>query len=264
MSLAVIDNLIDNKIAENKDVLFRETIQKIHPELHTYQNSISILVGKQGMGKSYTALKEIIKISFVDPCTHMLIIINKDGSSNDATYESLKSLIRIPVNFYSYVDAENRVKQILKYKEFYNTVKKNQLEDQIADDQAEETFGVLEINDFSRPYLHTIIYFEDCANNICFRRSVQYFPQLIATCRHNGISFFFTTQFWKGVPTELKSNATTIYIFRDFSKQQITYILQQTPLKHDLNVVYRNYKNLNNHDRMVVDTVTGKIIIDKT
>jgi hypothetical protein len=221
-------------------------------------------VGKQGLGKSYTALREIIKISMVDPCTHMLIIINKDGRSNDATYESLKDLIRIPVKFYSYSDAEAKVKEILKYKEFYNNVKKRHIEDQIEDDQAEETLSVLEIDDFSRPYLHTIIYFEDCANNTCFRRSVQYFPQLIATCRHNGISFFFTTQFWKGVPTELKSNATTIYIFRDFSKQQISYILQQTPLKHDLNVVYQSYKRLNNHDRMVVDTVAGTIIIDKT
>jgi hypothetical protein len=91
-----------------------------------------------------------------------------------------------------------------------------------------------------------------------------YFPQLIATCRHNGLTFFFATQFWKSIPTELKSNATTIYIFRDFSKQQVSYILHQTPLKYDRNTIYAVYDGLRGYEKMIVDTHNGEICVDET
>jgi hypothetical protein len=78
------------------------------------------------------------------------------------------------------------------------------------------------------------------------------------------LTFFFATQFWKAIPTELKSNAVTIYIFRDFSKQQVDYILHQTPLKYDKNKVYAYYQRLRDHDKLVVDTVSGSITVDKS
>jgi hypothetical protein len=90
-----------------------------------------------------------------------------------------------------------------------------------------------------------------------------YFPQLFATCRHNGLTFFLAAQFWKGVPTELKSSATIIYIFRDFSRQQFLYILQQTPLKYEVKKFCETYQKLQNHDKMIVDTIKRVIILDK-
>jgi hypothetical protein len=232
--------------------------------LHTYRNSINLLVGKQGLGKSFTAYREIIKISCTDPTAHLLIIINKDGKSNDATFNVLKDLFQIPVVFLSYELAEDQVRDILKYKDLYNRIKLEHLEDKIQDEQVEELCFVLQIKDLSQPYLSTIIYFDDCANNSLFKRPTQYFPQLIATCRHNGLTFFFASQFWKGMPTELKSNALTIYIFRDFSRQQLTYILQQTPLKYENTKVQSIYRTLREHDKLVVDVVTGRITVDKS
>jgi hypothetical protein len=223
MTLNIIDDMINRTLSENSEQLFREVIQKIHPDVNTYRNSINILVGKQGLGKSYSALREIIKISFVDPTAHLLLIINSTGSSNDVTFNVLKPCFRMPVIFIKNDDAEEYVKNLLRYKDLYNKIKKDRLENLIEDEQIRELFEVLHINSLNSPFLNTIIYFEDCANNKLFKNSSSYFSHLIATCRHNGLTFFFATQFWKGVPTELKSNATTIYIFRDFSRQQLTY-----------------------------------------
>jgi hypothetical protein len=262
MTLDVIDDYITRTIADNSDQLRREVIQKIHPDIHTYRNSINILVGKQGLGKSYTALKEIIKISFVDPNTHLLIIVNSQGASNDATFDVLKPCFRIPFIFVKYNDAENYVENFLRYKDLYNQIKTEHLENDIVDEQYQELCQVLHINSLQLPFLNTIIYFEDCANNKLFKQAASYFQHLVATCRHNGLTFFFATQFWKGIPTDLKANATTVYIFRDFSKQQVNYILQQTPLKHENRRVYAIYQKLRNHDKLVVDTITGKIILD--
>jgi hypothetical protein len=262
MSLVELDRLIDKTLFDNREQLARERIQKIHPDLHTYRNSINILVGKQGLGKSFSAFREIIKISFADPTTHLLIIINKDGKSNDATFNVIKDLIQIPVVFFSYDDAVDQVKELLRYKDLYNRLKVEKIENEIEDQQVDEVCNVLQIRDLSLPFLNTIIYFDDCANNKLFKSSTMYFPQLIATCRHNGLTFFFASQFWRGMSTELKSNALTIYIFRDFSKQQLDYILQQTPLKYDKSKVLRIYQTLRQHDKLVVDVVTGRITVD--
>jgi hypothetical protein len=170
----------------------------------------------------------------------------------------------MPIVFLANDVAEQTVRNILKYKELYNTVKAQHLEDMVEDSQVEELRTVLRINDLSQPFLNTIIYFEDCANSPLFKKPTQYFAQLIATCRHNGLTFFFSTQFWKAIPTELKSNAVTIYIFRDFSKQQVDYILRQTPLKYNKDRIYKEYQTMRRYDKMVVDTVTGQITIDKS
>jgi hypothetical protein len=259
-----INTVIDNAIDSNQDILFRESIKKIHPELHTYRNSINILVGKQGAGKTYTALREIIKITFVDPSCHMIIIVNKEGRANDATYEVLKSMFQVPVIFLSNEDATDTIKHILSYKEFYNNIKLNNWENEIEDNQINELLDVLRIKDLKQPFLNTIIYFEDVANSDLFKKNTQYFPQLVARCRHNGLTLFFAVQFWKGLTTELKSNATTIYIFRDYSMQQLSYILHQTPLHHDMEQVHDAYRQLNGHDKLVVDTVKGKLTLDRS
>jgi hypothetical protein len=172
--------------------------------------------------------------------------------------------MQIPVIFFSYGDAEERVNKVLEYKKLYNTVKRDHLENDIEDDQVQEIYNTLSITDFHKPFLNTVIYFEDCVNNQLFKKPTNYFPQLVAKCRHNGLILFFAVQYWKGLPTELKANASTIYIFRDFSKQQILYIFHQTPLKHNLYHVYETYQRLRGHERLVIDAIKGQIIIDKT
>jgi hypothetical protein len=259
-----VDDYIDAVMDANKEVLEREQIQKINKDIHTYQNSINILVGKQGLGKTFTALREIIKISFADPNVHLLIIINKEGKANDVTFEILKHLFQIPVIFFSYGEAEEQVKLILDYKKLYNTIKQRHLENKIEDAQVEEIFEVLHIDNLARPFLNTVIYFEDCVNNQLFKKPTQYFPQLVAKTRHNGLILFFAAQFWKGLTGELKANANTIYIFRDFSRQQLLYIFQQTPLKHDLYKIYKTYHQLRDHDKLVIDTIKGNITVDRS
>lgn len=249
---------------ENREKLQKEAIQKISPELHTYQNSINLLVGKQGMGKTFTALREIIKITLIDRNVHLVMIVNKDGEPNDVTYNLLQHMFQAPIVFVSYDAAEESVKRLLMYKNLYNTILEQHLEHRIDPTQLVEIDEVLHVSDFQRPFLNTIIYFEDCANSKLFRKPIYYFPQLIATCRHNGLTMFFTAQFWKGITTELKANATTIYIFRDYSPQQLQYILQQTPVKYELAKIYKLYRQLRNHDRLVVDTVRGVVTIDKS
>ena len=83
---------------------------------------------------------EIIKISRVSPRTHLLTYINKDRGANAPTFESLKELITIPIVYVAEKDAEEYVKDILKWKMLYNYIKENNLEDKIEDKQMDTMF----------------------------------------------------------------------------------------------------------------------------
>jgi hypothetical protein len=262
MSLDVIDDLIHSELERNRGNLSKESLSIIHPEIHTSYNSINILVGAQGKGKSLTAWNQIIKIGAISPITHLVIYITRSGQPNDQTFDAIKNLIPVPVIYVSNDAAEECVKEILGYKSLYNRVKKEHLD--IEESQVSEVCNALHIASFDLPWLHTIIYFEDSANHPLFKNPRMYFPQLCATCRHIQCSFYFAVQFWKSLPTELKANASVVFIFSGYSSEQLGYIFRQVPKSLPFSQIYQAYQSLGVHGRMIVNAVTGDICLDNS
>jgi CTP:phosphocholine cytidylyltransferase-like protein len=64
------------------------------------------------------------------------------------------------------------------------------------------------------------------------------------------------------MPTQLKSNITTIYLFPGYSREQFQYILRQIPLNKTWQEAYCEYQQLKKNNKMVVDTITGKITFE--
>ena len=122
LDVDVIDEMINLYLEKNQPKLQDELIKKIHDEIYVQYNTLNIAVGRQRSGKTHTIIKEIIKISHVSPRNHLLIYINKEGGANDPTFESLKELITIPIVYIAEKDAEEYVKDILKWKMLYNYI----------------------------------------------------------------------------------------------------------------------------------------------
>ena len=61
-SIENVDELAKICINNNKNAVDNASIGRIHPNIHTYYNSVNIFVGPQGSGKTYSAMTEIIKI----------------------------------------------------------------------------------------------------------------------------------------------------------------------------------------------------------
>jgi hypothetical protein len=228
---------------------------------HIYYNSVNIFVGRQGSGKTFTCLKEIAKISNESYNTHLLVYITKTGDKCDKTFEALKQLIEIPIHYVAEQQAEGFVTKLLESKSLYNEIKENHLERRVEADQIREIFDALFIKDFTRPFLHTLILFEDSANSVLLKRPQGYFNRLVARCRHEQISCFFCVQFWKSLPTELKSNVVSVFIFPNFSRQQLSYILQQVNTSIPLKRIYEVYSELSEHECFYVNTLNGNIEI---
>ena len=244
----------------NGDSVSKERLEPISDQTPIHYNSVNIFCGKQGSGKTYSAFKEIIKISHISPETHLVIIITKDESEDDATITAMLPMIRIPVIYVKEDDAEDFVKSMLEAKRLYNQVMSEGI--QPEGEQLQEMMKKLFIHDFSRQWLHTVLLFNDIAKSKLFKKAEGYFNQLIPICRHIQCSFFLNIQFWKGINPEIKVNLTTAFIFGGFSKEQLQYILRQLSVAHSFYEVFGAYKSLEKYQKLIVDNNTGEVYIE--
>ena len=280
-----IDELMDSANKSHKDELHTELLNQI-PFTDSYTNSISIAVGKQRSGKTRKILKEIIKISKMHKETHMLLYCNKTGGHTDKTFESFAKLIKCPIEYVAQDDIEEKLMDLIDYKNKYNKYKKQGLdklyenrtdgyqggefsagmyeqeepESQLSEQQLadiEEMFEALHINNFNRSYLHTLVLLDDIANSPLLKKATSYLNSLMTQCAHINCSFFLAVQYWIGLPTAIKSQCAVIYMFGGFSKQQVRYMLSQISLEDPFEVIWDQYRQCKNQDFYIVDVIAG-------
>ena len=128
--------------------------------------------------------------------------------------------------------------------------------------QMQTMFQKLHIDNLDFTTLHTLIFFEDAANCKLFNRSTNYFNQLFTRLAHVQCSVFIAVQFWKSLPTEIKSNAGTVFIFPNFSKEQLRYILRQVPLPEEFERIYEKYQQLRDQQKLIVDINNQQLFIE--
>lgn len=255
-----VNDDIEAQMLEGNDLLRGEQLRPIKGT-HTYMNSMVALVGRQFSGKTYTATKEIIKIVRAHPETHLVVVINKDGESSDGTFETLKPLILAPVVYVSHDDAVSFMKNLLDYKRVYNEVKASRLESSMPLNYQRELCDNLYIDDLSLPFLHTVVLMEDATKSPLIQKDGGYFNDLFTQCRHIQCTFFLNIHYWKSLTTNIKSNLSTAYVFGNFSRQQLQYILSQMNLEATTKEVYEIYRRLKTYEKIIVDCNTGTFTI---
>lgn len=275
--MSSLNDIVKDKVYEvltsKKSVMSGAFIDKIHPEINVRYNSVNVIVGKQGQGKTVIALEEVIKISLMNT-HHLLVYVTKDGNESDRSFIALKSLIepRLPIITISESAAENVIDKIIKAKNEYYSIKNNHLEDKLDDPQLNITqsdinklFDTLHINDFHHQYLHTLVLFDDISNSKLFSNETSYFSQLLRRCRHTNMTFFLLIQGWKGLKPHIKNEITTLMIFPCFNKQQLRYIYSQSASNLCFDDFYEKYEQImslkteypDSHPYMVIQVVDG-------
>jgi hypothetical protein len=255
-----IQTVIQDKLASNKKYLKLEQ-QKLIQGTHIYQNSINVAVGKPQSGKSVALLTEIIKVTQLHPQTHLLIVVNKNGSDKDPTINLFKSEITVPIEFVARSEIEDYLSELIEYKELYNEIINQNLQEEQEDEQREDMFSILHINDFSRPYLHTLILLEDCGKSNLFKKG-SYINSILVECRHIQCSFFITLQAWMMLDPEIKSYLGIVLVFPGFSREGIQYIIRQSNSNLSLDECMQRYQKLHTHQYMLIDCQTGSTIIN--
>lgn len=269
----IVKDKVHEVLSTKKNDMSGAFIDKVHPEINVRYNSVNVIVGKQGQGKTVIALEEIIKIALMDT-HHLLVYVTKDGNESDRSFLALKSLIepRLPIITISESSAEATIEKLIKAKNEYYAITNNHLEDKLDDPQLNITpkeihdlFDTLHIDDFHRKYLHTLVLFDDISNSKLFTNETSYFSQLLRRCRHTNMTFFLLIQGWKGLKPHIKNEITTLMIFPCFNKQQLRYIYSQSASNLCFDDFYEKYEQImslktnypDSHPYMVIQVVDG-------
>ena len=268
-----VDLEMNKAYKRNESKIINETIRPIAPGIYANYNSLNIIVGSQGKGKSHIVLRDIIQISRLkNSNVHLIVYISKNGTINDSTFEAQRELIDLPVQVVSDNNAENYLKELDLWKELYD---KYTSVGRVTIDQEKlnKMFNFLhisqrsssqsEINKLGKPQakpntpLNTIILCEDFIKSKLLKSA--YFTNYITQLRHKHSIVYVNVQFFKAIPTEFKNNCTSFFIFNGFSRQKMQYIYQQVVMPIDFESLWYRYCKLRNHDFVLVNTREGTI-----
>ena len=235
------------------------SIEFISPYSPIKYNSVNVAIGRRSSGKTHAVCEELIRISSA-PRIHMLIYVTKNKNIVCPTFAKFRPLIKCPIVEVEVEDIDNFLKNIISYKEWYEKVieenKANLIKTEHPD-LFEEFKEVLGIDDFKVRGLQTLVFLDDSAN-ASYLKPKSYITSLLSENRQPRITFFINIQYWKSLGTFIKPNINTLFIFGAFSSQQVRYITQQIPMQVTFEEFMSDYRQLDNHDHIVLDCDSGK------
>jgi hypothetical protein len=261
---AYLHNLTKQKQIQRND---RHEVMKVNG-LHSYLNSVTVITGPQGAGKDTALFSEIIPQSHM-PQTHLIIYVKK--KSYDPTVEAAKPLLGCAFVECNYDECEDMIKHNNELKQKYykllrqakeHNVDPNTIPQHVKDpEEAEQLLEDLYLNDFSRPWLNTILAFSDCGNSKIWKNKDGYFMNLFKLCRDANATAYLLIHGFNQLPALIKENCAVIWISKNLSNDRLIIIHRES----NNGVDYKEFKNKyislrdTTHRFLIVDCIAGSI-----
>ena len=240
----------------NKD----EQVQSlINPDIYFKRNSINFLVSRRGVGKTFTVMTELIKLSHLPGnggYSQFLYITDK---TNDATVLELINLIKLKTRVVKYKDALETLQTIINAKTDYEQIISKGLEEEITDQTRNEVLKTLDIDYFVGYIPHTAILMDD-AINILKDTKYKKLTNLVFQNRQPRFTFFICVQDSFGVPPSIKRNLDTAWVFAGFTDNTMFgTMMRQLGAPMTPADLWKSYSRLGFHDAIVLDYTDGQI-----
>ena len=108
----------------------------------------------------------------------------------------------------------------------------------------------LDLNDFSKPEVHTIVFYDDAAE--VFRNKKNKLSRLLFENRQPRITYFLALQDPFSLDRNVKSNLDTLWIFGKYDKQRFTMFFRQINSDFDEAEVWVHYKSLSMNQALII------------
>jgi hypothetical protein len=260
----------------------RHDVVKIDDGIDSYFNSVNILTGAQGRGKTFTALAECGAIASLHrnppinqsgPATHMLIFIKR--KAYDPTLESTRAIIEefgCKIVELDYEEAEAYCEQIFALKQLYNLCKRVQYAyynrqtvpaefDGVQSQDIELMYTELNVKNFNADWLNTLIVFDDASNSGLFKRPDSFFNTQLKLCRDTNCIYYLTLHGLTTLSPSIKQNTAIIYVFGGLSRERLTIVWRQCAIPLDWNEFMGSYAMLSRTPGarcLVADNITSE------
>jgi hypothetical protein len=232
----------------------------IHPDVYFKRNSINLLVGRRGSGKTFNVLREIIKIDkLYDNAgyTNFFIVTNQP---NDATVNEMVNIIKnIKVNFVSYDEIINVLNELINGKTAYDQVIRSGIENEITNESRENILNIIQQDKFTNEIPHTAILLDD-AINILKDKKYKQLEDLLFRNRQPRITFFICAQDPMGIPVKVRRNIDSFWLFGGFKdKSLFNKIINQFYPEGTLDKlqIWNKYILMDNNDILIFNYETN-------
>ena len=222
----------------------------IHNDLNFRRNSVNLLIGRRGSGKTYNVFREMIKLNYVPNHGYSQLIYVTNKLSDD-TFHKMKKLMSIDIVKVTYDDVQECLTKITEAKEDYAEIITKQLANHLDDEYASSLLETLSINDFKTPVIHTAVLFDDAIEVFKNRKSVLY--RMLFENRQPKITYFLCIQDPIGIDASIKSNIDSAWLFGGFSSQKFSYIFNQLNSPYDREIVFERYRELTKNQALMFD-----------
>jgi hypothetical protein len=248
----MLSEAVDYEMEEidEKDDNENELHTKLHEDCEFTLNSINLVVGQTGCGKSRKIFRALMKLKYLDHPYHTAIYVADE--ENDKTFIKYRALIPITVVHVHYKDAYEFLTQLIGLK---NAYEKHQRNPQALDNNEKNVLlQQLYVKDMKIPMLHTIVIFDD-ATEIFLKKKYEDLSELLLKNRHHKFTYFFNVHYFtsKCVPSKLKDNMRTLSVFGGYSKMVFSHMYQQMRSPVDRKELYDYYKMLGRRDVLFFD-----------
>jgi hypothetical protein len=254
----VLDDIVQEELDEmtNNDPPSNDQVVEISPMIRFPYNSINVVIGKIGSGKSCFVYSEAFKLHLLNEFNPDLprnagysTIIHCSNQKGDKTFMKWKPKLQkhMIVVECSYEQLDDVLDHIKERKLAYQEVKEHNLEKRLTKDSRKDILVPLGVSNFRADVIHTLIICEDAMRQIKTKTTLL---QRLMANRHGNFTFEIIIQDPLGIPTEIKTNLHTLTLFGGFSRQKIRYLLNMIPNISDVEAIWNQYTDLTEHDYM--------------
>ena len=254
--MSVVDKTLSLLAELSKDKDLTHDLQtEINPEVFFRRNSVNLLVGKKGSGKTYNVFRELLKLREVPDHLYTKLIYVSDKPW-DRTYDLVKEYLPLVVQKVPYSEAVTVIKEVAEAKNAAHEIVEEGIKKDEIDDEAvkhiESALGS-ELNDTNEIY-HTAVLLDDCQDRFAKRTPQnQELWRLLFENRQPKITYFLTMQDPKGIDSSLKENLDSAWLFGGFSAWKFRYLLRSIQNDFQPEELWEIYNELTKHQALVFD-----------
>ena len=255
-----VDDEMHKAYNKYKSSIINEKQRKISDNIYAYYNSLNIICGKPGSGKSFLTCRDIIQLSRI-PSVHCIKYISKyiskTGKCDDETFKSIIHLIKCPIDYLSEDNAEQHLRINKEYKDEYKSYKRKPRA--VVNPKV---MKFLHVEDLNNDVLNTVLLFEDfVGSKLIHNRFINW---MFSELRHNNCIVYINIQFFKSITTDIKNNATAFFIYPGYSREQMQYMKRQISIPFneefsDFTDLFDRYSKMKNNEVLIINLKSNEI-----
>jgi hypothetical protein len=231
----------------------------IHPEISFKYNSINLLVARRGVGKTFSVMKELIKLSQLPDKGGYTTFIYVSDKTNDTTVNELIKLIKLKVRQVSYEDVLKVMEDIIDAKSALEDAIRKDIIDELQDSVVKDLKSTLDLPDLHVDEVpHTAILLDDAINILKDTKHKKLMNVLFQN-RQPRFTIFICVQDVFGVPVKIKRNCDAVWIFAGLTDKHAFGMMGRQLGLDDINNLWLEYKQLEYRDVMIINYTSNGI-----